>query len=264
VQSPTFSQSYNRYAYVFNNPLAFTDPSGFRAYGPGDRVYVYTGGEKGGGQNGEKSDQIHCDEIAPRASCFEFDVYREFRDQVQKPVNELIRSLTTTEAVEASIWVASIGSGLFESVQVVIDDPVQYLPNLPQGVVDATTGFGDGAFTVLTIGFGDLQSVRDFLNVDGGVNRHSTTYQGFEIAGGILGGGTLGGAGLRVLSNFTGTARSGLLHRINHNQHLRVGPGRMPANGALPAGPKVPRVSIGPQRQGVNNPHIDLRIRPFD
>ena len=29
VQAPFFSQSYNRYSYVFNQPTRFTDPSGF-------------------------------------------------------------------------------------------------------------------------------------------------------------------------------------------------------------------------------------------
>lgn len=29
VQSPGFSQSFNRYSYTFNNPLSYADPSGY-------------------------------------------------------------------------------------------------------------------------------------------------------------------------------------------------------------------------------------------
>jgi RHS repeat-associated protein len=32
VQSPCYSQSYNRYSYCFNNPLKYNDPSGFTVY----------------------------------------------------------------------------------------------------------------------------------------------------------------------------------------------------------------------------------------
>ena len=31
IQSPFFSQSFNRYSYTFNNPLSYTDPSGYSA-----------------------------------------------------------------------------------------------------------------------------------------------------------------------------------------------------------------------------------------
>ena len=31
VQAPGFTQSLNRYAYVFNNPLSYTDPSGYES-----------------------------------------------------------------------------------------------------------------------------------------------------------------------------------------------------------------------------------------
>ena len=34
VQAPNFTQSYNRYTYCFNNPLAYTDPSGYFGFGP--------------------------------------------------------------------------------------------------------------------------------------------------------------------------------------------------------------------------------------
>jgi RHS repeat-associated protein len=55
VQDPLNAQSYNRYTYVFNNPLSLTDPSGYRSISQNLELYwkpivaigiaVYTGGQ---------------------------------------------------------------------------------------------------------------------------------------------------------------------------------------------------------------------------
>jgi RHS repeat-associated protein len=83
------------------------------------------------------------------------------------------------------------------------------------------------------------------------------SYAGGEIAQNAL----LTAAGLRAASWLGGT-RFG--HGLNHNPYLRIGPGRLPRNGPFPPSTSAPRISIGPQRPGVPNPHIDLRIRPCD
>jgi hypothetical protein len=74
------------------------------------------------------------------------------------------------------------------------------------------------------------------------------------------------GAGATARNVYTGRLALGGLARLggtrlgnsllNSNPYFRIGPGRMPANGRLPASPNAPRVSIG---RGPGNPHIDLR-----
>ena len=156
----------------------------------------------------------------------------------------------------------SIGQWIDRRIeQFFIDNDIQ---PLSQGVVDGAAGFGDGVFGAVTLGFGDLGGVRESIGIGGAVDETSMIYRGFETTGNIAGSTVPIGGGLRLISRFTGTARSGVLHRMNHNRFLRIGPGRMPGTGRLPSGTHVPRLSIGPQQAGVKNPHVDLRFWPFD
>ncbi len=65
---------------------------------------------------------------------------------------------------------------------------------LPQGLVDAATGFGDGVYEAITLGMGDLQDIRDTAGIDGGVNKCSSEYGWSSTAGNVVGGVALGGA----------------------------------------------------------------------
>jgi RHS repeat-associated protein len=67
-------------------------------------------------------------------------------------------------------------------------------PSLPQSVVDTVTGFGDGVYGAVTLGFGDLQDVRDTVGVDGGVDGCSLLYRSSGIVGGFVGTAALGGS----------------------------------------------------------------------
>ena len=223
-----YEDDNNLYAYVANDPLNMSDPTGMSGDCTGSRV-------------GAGCDFVQGSEQRNKLIS---------GNQDKRPTSGSRGESLSSQMAHAE-EPQSLGSGL-------------QLPSLPQSVVDAASGFGDGAFKVLTLGFGDLQSVRESIGIDGGVDRASGLYKGFETVGNIVGGGGAGGVGLRVLSSLTGRASSGILHSLNHNPYVRIGPGRMPANGRLSAGPNVPRVSVGPQRPGFNNPHLDLRTWPFD
>ena len=124
------------------------------------------------------------------------------------------------------------------------------LPSVPQGVVDFSAGFGDGA------SFGLTSLIRDAAGIDGGVDQGSGLYQGSKIAGNLCTG-TAGA--LRAGAAFGGTRLGNSM--LNSNPFLRLGPGRMPKNNPFKASTKAPRLSIG---KGPGNLHVDLRIRGID
>jgi hypothetical protein len=120
---------------------------------------------------------------------------------------------------------------------------IEDLPTIAAPVVNAVAGFGD-AFLIPIV-------VRWALDIDDVIDRCSTAYRGGMVGGIVVGSVPFVLRGAAAL----GGTRIG--HVLNHNPFLRIGPGRMPAAGrGLPAGPKVPRISVG--HQGL---HLDLRSR---
>jgi RHS repeat-associated protein len=89
---------------------------------------------------------------------------------------------------------------------------------LPQSVADSVTGFGDGAYKAITLGFGNLQDIRDVAGINGGVDACSSAYRYGHIAGEIEGAGAL--AGSLAAKSFS---RGGWL---NSNRYLRIGWGK--------------------------------------
>jgi RHS repeat-associated protein len=124
------------------------------------------------------------------------------------------------------------------------------LAMVPQEVVDASAGIGDA----LSLGLTDL--VLDALDINTVVDKCSDAHRTAKYTGYGL---SASGLALRGAAAFGGTRLGNNL--LNSNRYLRIGPGRLPANGPFPASPNAPRISIG---QGPGNPHIDLRVRGLD
>ena len=75
------------------------------------------------------------------------------------------------------------------------------LPSLPQGVADSVTGFGDGVYHMVTLGIGDLNVVRGFAGICGGIDQGSGAYNGGKYAGWAWGVGIFWSAGLNGGAN---------------------------------------------------------------
>jgi RHS repeat-associated protein len=89
------------------------------------------------------------------------------------------------------------------------------LPQVPEGVANAITGFGD-AFLVSEL-------LRDALDIDGGVNKCSAAYKRGEIAGTVTG---LLPFGLQGAARLSAT-QIGYTMRLGRNPYVRIGYGWM-------------------------------------
>ncbi|MBK8308573.1 MAG: hypothetical protein IPL00_16130 [Gammaproteobacteria bacterium] len=84
----------------------------------------------------------------------------------------------------------------------------------PQGLVDGVTGFGDGVYSGITFGFGDLRAIRGAMNIDGGINYNTGAYNAAYAGGAVVGASASGGALWTRL--YGATSLSGRL--IGHRQ----------------------------------------------
>ena len=94
-------------------------------------------------------------------------------------------------------------------------------PSLPQGVVDAFTGFGDGVYSAVTFGVGDLQDVRDLIGIDGNIDSCSSTYGWFNLGGEGVGAVALAGAGAVKALQYTGPAANWVRLGRSYSQTLQ-------------------------------------------
>ncbi|MCH8623092.1 RHS repeat-associated core domain-containing protein, partial [Undibacterium sp. TS12] len=90
-----------------------------------------------------------------------------------------------------------------------------------QSNINAVVGFGDGAYKAATLGFGNLQDIRDFAGIEGDIDKCSSMYKGFNTAGNIAGGIAMVGPAGNILGRFFGPMK----------QWVRVGASYSKASG---------------------------------
>jgi len=121
VQSPDFSQSFNRYSYCANNPLAYTDPSGnvsFAMIGLAFRVLILGGDFISNVVNGvDNPGQTAWDNMNSTVngmnSCLQVPIYNKVNTSVNYGIQPLNfgTSISVTQTSGQNTYTASVGYG---------------------------------------------------------------------------------------------------------------------------------------------------------
>ncbi len=132
-------------------------------------------------------------------------------------------AIRTAIAAAAGGTASELSGGSFANGAVT--GAMQHLFNaegLPQGMVDVFTGFGDGVYSVITLGVGDLSEVRGWLSIDGGIDYDSALYEGAETAGKLHGAFVAGGVVKSLNSKYNWVTKEAP-HK-GMGPHLHYGP----------------------------------------
>ena len=130
VQAPYFSQSLNRYSYTFNNPLAFTDPSGFITSPDGpdegpdnEPTQPRTGSYHGIGANfrgftnhNERSDAARGLRAIRNPETFQGPVRPGAFPHYTSFITQLNSSAYAKQPLSTNSWTAELGQGFLNAV----------------------------------------------------------------------------------------------------------------------------------------------------
>jgi RHS repeat-associated protein len=116
VQAPLSGQSWNRYSYVFNNPLTLLDPSGFQSEGSGDPEPVtvtISGGGSSSSSTGNGT-QNQCPSNFPKGACGPQPNVTPSQPRQTLVASQVSTSLPVTDAAPAQPASAPRSQGLVD------------------------------------------------------------------------------------------------------------------------------------------------------
>lgn len=193
IQFPNDSQSLNPYSYVMNNPLSWTDPSGFSACGimvcpilPKRKFWAdrlreeYSFSIRSGEASGDARSGQHKVSVtflsATNGTSKQSTIASARSDSVSDGASEIgsgdrrdaRNGLTAPDMSDQSTWGPEIVSALSYNKETAL---AYTPPSFPQWFVDGAAGVGD------SLTFGLTRRGRDEWDIDGGIGTDSTEYQ---------------------------------------------------------------------------------------